>query len=401
MATGSFDATFLNIPIRALVIDNEVYPVVTREASIIREVNAHDVVEIDLLIAGQLTTSGKARIPFDATLPNGGEREVVVQSLVGKPISFVYGVSPETEQFLGYVTGLTPDNSFTQGLSFKIRMIGASVVMQRVVPRFESKKTTGQAVSLRVNSRGLGFFGDTHPYVWPAIAQTSETDWEKCVNLASTVGYALFTWGAVVRMHNPIDLFKQHVYKTLTRSEDILESGRNLLDFSADEKSDDLLDRQGLEMHFFDNSRNVVSTKQPLKGAKPKWVPFTSNPVDDQQMAEAVLTGYSLNMARWNQHARARIRGDAALYPGMIVNVESAEGPYNGRWLVIRVEHKMNRESFQTDVSLIRRTVVPAATQPSFAHFWSPTGKGKPAAFLRDEEWFSSWADSTAMMASV
>lgn len=403
MADSSFDPQFLNIPIRALNINGSVYPIVSREAKITRSVNKHDIIELSAMLSGTVTFDGKVRIPLDSANPTSGTRDVDIQTLAGQPVSFVYGVSPQTEQFTGYVTAVTPEEKFKESINFKLTMSGASVVLQKVIRRFEKIITVPEAIANRVNNQWLGYFGDPHTYRWPSWAQTVETDWQMVVKLAATIGYLVFTWGAVVRIHEPRSLFKAAPYTTLTISDDLLESDRKLMDFVPAEMSSDLLDKQGLEVFYFDPAGKVASLRQNLSGANPVWVPYSSRAVDSREESQVILTAAESSILRWQQQATARIRGDASLYPGLIVDVVSGTATYNfnGRWLVVVVSHSMNRQAFQTELTLVRPLSIPTPSNASFQHFWTLAGMAKPTAWLRESQWFSSISNPSVRMISA
>lgn len=397
MATSSFDAQFLNIPIRAINVNGIVYPVVTREATIIRGVNQHDTIELSLLISGTIQFDGKVRIPLDANSPSSGTQDVDIQTLNRQPVSFVYGVSPQTEQFIGYVTAVTPEEKFKEGMNFKLSLTGASVVLQRVIRRFETLVTVPQAISNRVDARWLGFVGDTHDYQWPAIAQTAGTDWQMIVALAARIGWLIFTWGAVVRAQNPLLLFKQFPFTTLSSADDLLETDRKLMDFTPTQKSADLLDVQGVEVFYFDNSGNVATMQQTMTASNPQWLPYTETPVTNREEAQVLIDSANNDPSRWEQQAVARVQGDASFYPGLIVNVASgiSNSDFNGRWLIVKVTHSMNRTAFQTELLLVRPLTIPIYDASSFQHFWDRRGIPRPTVFLRDGTWFSSISNPT------
>jgi hypothetical protein len=400
MADSTFDAQFLNIPIRALSINGITYPVVTREATIVRGINRHDTIELSVLLAGTVTFDGKVRIPLDAAQPSSGTQDVDIETLERQPISFIYGVSPQTEQFVGYVTAVTPGEKFKEGLNFTITLTGSSVVLQRVIRRFETQVTVPQAIARRVDEQWLGYSGDSHTYQWPALAQTNTTDWEMIVKLAIDIGYVVFTWGGVVRVQDPVKLFKLYPYTTLTVSDDLLETDRKLMDFKPTKVSTDVLDKQGLEVFYFDPDGRVASIKQELTASRPVWMPYSENPVTNQEEAQVLVNAAKASLLRWPQQAKARIRGDAAIYPGLVVDVVPAtnNSDFIGRWLVILVTHSMNRQAFQTELTLIRPDVVPMYDNSSFQHFWDRSGLGRPVMYLRDQQWFSSLSNPSARM---
>ena len=401
MPYASFDAQFLNIPIRTLFIGGEAFPVVVRE-SMVKRGTQHDQVSMSVLVQGDLTTQGNLRIAVDQDQPLSGTRDVPVDSLVSKPVTFVYGVPPQVEQFFGYVMAVTPDQKFKQGLNYVITMVGTTLTMQQINRRFYTNITSSEFIRRCLSRALLGYTGPDSTYKWPSIGVTSMTDWTMATAMAASMGCLLFNWNGVVHAADPNVLFKRFPYTTLVSSDDILESDRKLLDFKPTEQTLQQIAKAPKQFYFFDNDGKVVSYKQPSTSTQ--YIPHTDSPVRNRQEAELFGRSSQNDLNKWLQHATARIRGDAAIYPGVTVDVNtgtrSATAKYNGRWLVVAVSHSMNREAFNTELTLARPgDTLPPLTSSSFQHFWRDSDRPKPAMYLRNGQWVSSWADTTLEVA--
>jgi hypothetical protein len=59
---------------------------------------------------------------------------------------------------------------------------------------------------------------------------------------------------------------------------------------------------------------------------------------------------------------------------------------YNGRWLVRGVQHKMDRQNFQTQLVLARpESTTPIGITP-YVPFWSQAGRARPTMMLSSNE---------------
>lgn len=396
-AAASFDAQFLNIPIRALVINGETFPIVVREATFERFASRHDLVKMSVVVEGDLQFDGRIRISVDDET-TAGSKDVDMQTLVDQPCSFVYGIAPDTEQFIGYVLSVEPDQQFKEGVNYVISFIGATYKAQAVRRRFDTNVTATDMCRNRVHYWWLGFDGDDTVYKWSSAAQTGQTDWDYCVSLANNSGLLLFTWGAVVRFKDPRELLKQYPYTRLVSSDDLLETDRKLIDFSPRESSAQEIDKQPVELFFFDNDGKVVSAKQPTTLTNVSYRPFADFSIENREMADHLIAASAKSVARWLHGGTCRIRGDASIYPGVMVEIDtgtkSTTVRFNGRWLVMGVKHSMTREVFSTELSLGRPgDFIPQVSQSSYEHFWQKGDRGRPGVTLRDGQWFSSWTD--------
>lgn len=401
-STASFDAQFLNIPIRALFINSALFPVVVREVTVSRSAGAHDAISMSVLVQGEMTFDGNLRIPVDDITSISRTRDVSPQSLPGQPVNFTYGVAPQVEQFYGYIVSITPDQQFKQGLNYIITMVGSTLALQQVNRRFYTNTSIPQLVKKCVDRASLGFdvavSDSIVGYQWPSLGVTTETDWTLVNGLANWAGCLVFNWGGVVRLVDPAELFRMYPFTTLVSSDDLLETDRKLMDFKPTEQTIEQVSKAPQEFYFFDGAGTVVSHKQSTTATGVQHAPYFDSPVRNRQEAELLANASAKSLSRWLQNATARIKGDASIYPGVTVEVNtgtrSATAKYNGRWLVVSVKHSMKRDAFATELALIRPGAsIPSLVKSSFEHFWRSSPKARPALSLRDGRWMSSWAE--------
>lgn len=396
--TASFDAQFINIPIRVLFINEEPIPVVVREASINRGINVHDSATLSIIVKGEATFQGNIKIPIDSTFPAAGSREITIDSLAGQPVRFGYGISPQVEEFVGYISSFTPDQKFKQGLNFTVTMVGSTFSTQRISRLFYSNITASELAKKCADRAHLGADIDATTYRWPSIGLAKITDWQSIISYSRISGRLVFNWNGVIRMKDPIELFRQYPYAFLVASSDLLESEKKLLDFSPTESSPGQLSSTPREFFFFDPNGSVISMKQQTANLESYFVPYSDFPINSRDEAENFDRASVNDVDRWLQRATARIRGDASIYPGVIVNINTgandSSAKFNGRWLVLEVKHSMKRDAYNTELRLSRQGAsIPPSTKLSFEHFWRSYEKPRPTVFLRNKEWLSSWAD--------
>jgi hypothetical protein len=108
--------------------------------------------------------------------------------------------------------------------------------------------------------------------------------------------------------------------------------------------------------------------------------------------------------------------GDADIYPGMCVeiittNKRYVRAKYDGKWLVRGTSHSMDRQSYQTMLSLARPAGNTVVQSPPYRPFWQDPGnegRARPTLSLTrplqgsnedPQFWMSSWADSRSRSA--
>ena len=79
--------------------------------------------------------------------------------------------------------------------------------------------------------------------------------------------------------------------------------------------------------------------------------------------------------------------GNASLFPGMSVEILTTNqkyytGKFNGRWFVRGVQHKMDRQSFQSNLVLARPEGKAQVYTGGYTPFWQTLTKPRPMLSL-------------------
>ena len=333
-----------------------------------------------------------------ATLTCVSETLENTDDFVDAPISFYWGVAPRTEPFYGYVTDVSEEQQSHGSLSFKLSLLGATKVMFEATPRFWTNKTATSAARDLCAFNRLGFGGHDAPFVWSSLAQTEESDWTMLRKLARRCGYALFVRYGVVLFYDPLRLYQESGSYTslISGLDDLGSTDRNMINFEAHTSADVLQGNLGTRIGYFTTSDTVQVTKQI--GEYRGYLFETDLTVRNQSEADEYMKSLDRSMQTWSENGIARIWGDADIFPGMVVDVQTSRtgryGKTDGRWLVRSVGHQADRQQFQTILFLTRDKKHIATDDTVYRPFWDDEATGsrpKPKVTLAEEEWISSW----------
>jgi hypothetical protein len=347
-----------------------------------------------------------------ATITVSSSTLTTTEGLVDKPISFRWGATGRVEGFNGYVMDVKEETAQGSGISltFTMSILGATKAMFDGAPKFWSNKSIPSAVRDLASKNQLGYSGHDHAYVWAALAQTNESDWRFVTKLAERIGWIITNRYGVVLCHDPVKLFTESGMVTRCvmggATGANLQADRILLDFQPVEEADALYSNLGTEYGYFTSSQSVQIARQP--GLFRGYTFGTEVVVRDQDAAKVYTDAGNVDIDRWKQYALARIWGDADIYPGMCVeivttNKQYLKTKYDGKWLVRQVSHSMDRQSFQTLLSLARPSGKAQVSTPSYVPFWQDASvRAKPVLNLSrtstpDENpaWVSSWSEKS------
>ena len=208
--------------------------------------------------------------------------------------------------------------------------------------------------------------------------------------LANRLGWTVFSRYGVVLCWDPYKLFtEQGSYCTLQSSQDQdfdATAERRLIDFTPQEASEENPDSMGKQIAYFADNDQVQTVKESGVHSKYKFV--TNFVIRNAEEAQIYVNADEAEDS-WKQQATARIWGDADIYPGMSVDVITANPTYyrskfDGRWLVIKIQHKMDTSQFQTQLYLIRPDNKTSIRHDPYEPFWVTAGKPKPVLSLQE-----------------
>lgn len=312
-----------------------------------------------------------------------------IDSFVNKTISFSYGKISQRNNFFGYVVTITPSREYQQDTTVDIFCMGTTWHMQNGKPKFLEGKTISDAFVEIVRTYNLGVQVDTHPYSWPALAQTDESDWEFLQTLAKRVGYCIYNYRGVVRLVDPVRILTSTgVFNRYIKGDDVIDPTRELLDWSATTQSMQIRQTMKPTYGYFEtdsNKRMSVAMSRPLE---PPYKLNTDTPVRDWGMAQAYNAAWDKRVDYWDQQATARVNGNAMIVPGINVAVQvsgvrNVKNDYDGIWMVRGVTHSITHNSFQTQLDLARDSRI-TSVNTDFRWFWAINRQGSPMVVRKD-----------------
>jgi len=369
-------------PVYHPLLNGETFDISISKMTMAMEDYKHDGVRIEATSSTLTTTDGMA----------------------GSAISFYFGLAPRTELFCGYIETVAEEESSTGSgvLKFTLGCLGPSKELQNGTPRQWLNNTIPQVVEKLAYAGLLGFYGPTHPYAWPMLAQVEDSDWRVMTALSQRLGWSLFNRYGVIMCCDPVKLIRESgSYISLISSQysatAFQDYERALVEFTPAEDSDASYRQIGAKISYFNNGTVQTATQKGDKYTVFKYVPIA---VRGPEEADIFANRQSIMSASWGQQATARVLGNANLYPGMCVDIYTSnpkwyKGKYNGRWLIRAVSHSADRQTFQTQLKLARPSGATPVSETPYVPFWQEGGgvtKSKPTLTLYDGRWRSSWA---------
>lgn len=322
------------------------------------------------------------------------------KDFVDSTFSFYFGVAPRSSLFQGYIVAVTDEQEAQGQLSFKLTLLGASKAMFTGTPRYWVNKAVPDAVRDLTSTNLLGLYGHTQSFVWRTLAQTEESDWQMVLSLAKRIGWVVYYRFGVILLYEPNSLYidsgeytKLAASSTNPDTSDSAES-RNMISFQATEDAEVLPQNLGKRFGFFTTANDVQVKEQ--SGTFKGFVFETGTTVRDQDEASVFITAADSSISSWRIHAVARIWGDADIYPGMCVSIQTSTtySKNDGRWLVRSVSHQADRQQYQTQLLLSRPKNWVGSGLLAYRPFWEQNmASTRARPFLQESQgkWYSSW----------
>lgn len=344
------------------------------------------------VIQRQFSEHDQAKVSFSLATRNS---DLLKNALV----RFQWGSNPDNGFFFGSVYQASKPQPFQDKVSVSVDCIGPTRVMQRPATGFYVNASTTQVVNDLIRPHRLGAYVPDHWYRYSRLSLRGMSEWQAVARLTRRLGLRLVTFNGVSWLCDPqVELEAGAAAYTFRKSGNVLDPAeRSLLDFkpnaSVTQSSDDMIPSFG----YFDqaNRANVYSPSEAeVRPEDVRWVNDTYIQTSD---TAKLVQEQSRKDDLWDQHAVARIRGNAAIFPGMIVNintgiVSSLEDSYDGLWCVSAATHEMNSSSYQTALVLFRDRFRRMRQGVPYLRFWERDRRLYPS--MRDEDatrWVSSW----------
>jgi hypothetical protein len=315
-----------------LTIDGQVQQSLISRCEIRKAFGLHSLVIIDLQVGTTLGVGTSTPVSPEGT---------PVQVDFGRRFG---GVVP----WYGYVhhSGVVANTTSTKGTVLQYVLIGTSLPMNNVQTR-SWRGTSATALARQVfREHGLRTITSVHPRVLPYWAQAGTSDFALLQALAAETGYRLLVDGPTGEFFNPRILLSSPLSSGVPIYRQ--DSGRNsvstLLNFEV--LAGHMIPRasgKSTQAVVFGVDKRSGRTLQATGGTVVPGIPrqvLSTKTVDDFSVAQSLADAKTLATQGWVT-ARADINGNAALNPGMVIDVEgSAITASNvGLWLVSGVTH--------------------------------------------------------------
>jgi hypothetical protein len=305
------------------------------------------------------------------------------------PISFSWGTRTSgIGVFNGYVAAVQKAQDFQKNPLVTLTLMSASWKMTGGNPRFWASQTSEAIAKSIAAPHRLAVVADPSDYVWPAFAQTVESDWGALVKAAHSISFIVGMYNGVIRLIDPL--------RALNRGESVVR----LM------KSTNTFDEKALLIDFTPKA----TSRSDRISQTPKWAYLTSagtsrqvNPdgihfhsdmyIPDGSQARMLEDSLARNINAWNYRAAARVRGNAKISVGSVVEVvtglsNTSVDANDGLWLVVGTKTILSDSSYQQVLMLARDRSRPA-TQVRAEPFWGR--QARPTLRLSGDTWVSNW----------
>ena len=326
-----------------------------------------------------------------------------VDALQDGPISFSYGPRASLGRFYGYVSEIAPSRNYQANLMYDLHCIGATRPLQQSgQPRFYVKKSITTVLADLIKARSLGVQIENSDFLWPTLAQTSESDWEFITLWAKRCGYAVYNYNGVVRIVDPLRILNESgPVIRLIKGDEVLDKSRVLLDFNPTAYSKKKPKYIHPAFGYFNNGKARITHEVS------DTYNFQSSPtILDKTMADFVTKAWESSVDNWVQKATARIQGNTTLHPGVVISVQISgssviQHDYDGLWLVTGTHHDLTAGSFQTSLNLARdnkKRLSNIGLKP-----WTQGVQAHPqlSQATPSSDWRSSWKTTQIISANI
>jgi hypothetical protein len=321
------------------------------------------------------------------------------QSLVGKSITFRYGTSPNYGYFYGYVDSVSKPQPFQEQVQITISCVGFSRKMRIYNSKMFQSISSVSLVNEIVKPYKFAVRMDPHWFTHKRFSLVGLSDWEATVKIARMTKRFIVPFNGYLWFVDPITELSNRVSShRFQKSTQIMDPSRwGLMDFNpvafVTNDPDDLLPK----FSYFDDKGSVrsYSPSDPIKTNTIIRSDFYIYNSEFADLLKDTITQRNI----FTQGAEARVRGDASLSTGLVVDMVTglpttygAKDTYDGLWFVSKLTHQIDESLFQTNLGLIRdkyRSVV----QEPYEWFYKKSGGGLPSMSVDSQDtWISNAA---------
>lgn len=277
--------------------------------------------------------------------------------------------------FTTSVLSVKKDQPYQAASSVSMTLIGGTYKARKFNQRILINKTIEQLASLFLVGNQLSVsFGNSSNFVFPRMAQTTESDWGSFIKAASFLGLGVSVNGTSVTVFDPVQRLKSVATPVVLRKATSEEDREALLSFDVTDLDLDLVDSPDRRGFFDAQGSPQVAFPTESGVATDMFIP-------NGNVARQLERSFKVATSTWTQSAVARIRGRSGISPGMVVDIHtglksSSVDRNDGLWLVVDVVHNLTTSAFQSSLRLVRDTAR-FSTSSMFAPSLAQPGAGR------------------------
>lgn len=242
--------------------------------------------------------------------------------------------------------------------------IGASFVMKQARQTVYANTTASEVAKRIAKAHKFAYNIAPHPRVYPQISQSGLTDWQLLTKLAKQCGYTLRADNATLHF-KPVD---EEYDRDRVLAPKFFMAGMGMPAKPSIYSFNPLV---GDILSFEDAQKAAVaiSGHDPVSGApyaltskkktriRAKNQPelfdrYHTSTVTPNYMAAKYEADASVELNKFPYRARAILRGTPSVKPNMPIYIDGVGDDYNGYWIVLSAEHKMENFNYTTEVEI-------------------------------------------------
>lgn len=292
----------------------------------------------------------------------------------GTPVSMRWGWQPNgMDKFFGYVHHTEPIQVPSRAVDdlkslVKVVCVGTTFYMKEKRMRAWQDRTVSSVAREILREYQLSAILQEHATVWPSLMCNGVSDWEFLRSLANRVGWTLVPYQSDIIFRERL-AGQTHMRDTapvfVAAMPGMTEStviSMNTVDGELTKDGGSLVERQQYGMDartlqpFYanDDASGLNAERVARWTTAPTFGTFETTPADTYGSAVEEL-GNSAKRNRWFIQAKAEVRGDTRVRPGMLVVIDGGVGVRErGYWYVQAVAHEVKGDAFRSVLSLGR-----------------------------------------------
>lgn len=333
---------------------------------------AIDGVDVDYTAINSITITSAENEHDYAELHVSGLIPRFITEYINRPIYLNIEYSPtQRTSFHGYVAFVEPKAVTRRGLINKspiqsavIACLGASYDMKAKKTKVWEQVTIKQVVTAIADTYNYSCQVPNNPYIFSRLVQSNESDMEFLVKTCRSLGYRVSTKGAHLHVYDPFQVISRNMpYAELTTLTDTVANTRfapgRVLEFDGTFGSNTPYGTaNSYVIETLDNAGQLIKHSATSEGmgiglTLPSR--FTDSMAVSSISLDAVKKiGNSQIRNRAPFHAHATVTGIPEVLVGSLVKLQKYNSKFDGYWMVSKVNHKVSRANYITELSLVK-----------------------------------------------